>query len=124
MAAERTVRLLAGLLLAVSLLPLTAHADGPEWQQLTPEQRDVLGDFRDRWQTLPAERREHLIHRAERWRNLPPERREAVRERWEVVRQMPPEERQALRQRWESMSPDERRRSMEDMHHRRHEGGR
>ena len=81
-----------------------------QWQQLTPEQQQVLGQFRGRWNDLPPDQQQALLRgarrwesmtpeqraqtseRAEQWQNLSPEQRQQVRERAERFRQLPPEE--------------------------------
>ena len=99
----------------------------PEWDQLTPAQRDALvSTVRDRWNDAP-ERRERMLRHAERWqqmtpeerqnahrgmkrwRDMSPERRAEARALYQRMRDMPPAERDALRTRWKDMSAEEKR---------------
>jgi hypothetical protein len=68
---------------------------GVSWQQLSPEQQRVLGQFRGRWDQLPPGQRQSLMRGAERWESMTPEQRERVKQRTE---------------RWQNMTPDEQQR--------------
>ena len=118
------------LLVVLFLIALTTPAWGRSWDQLTPEERQVLKPFRDRWNQLPPERQERLRNGAERWRNmtpqerqearersrrgrgLPPEQRENIRNRFREFRQLPPEQQERIRGRYQwfrQLPPQERR---------------
>ncbi|AOH37311.2 DUF3106 domain-containing protein [Luteimonas sp. JM171] len=118
--------ILAGSLFAAPALAQPG-APLPEWDQLTPAQRDALvSTVRDRWNDAP-ERRERMLRHAERWqqmtpeerrsahhgmkrwRDMSPERRERARAIYQRMRELPPEERAAMRERWKDMSAQERR---------------
>jgi len=103
-------------LLGGALLTSTAALADSDWDSLTPEQQQVLGDFRERWDSMPADRRDRLKAKAERWRSMPPEQRDAIRERWRALKPLPPEAREALRQKWQSLTPEERREAVRDLH--------
>ena len=54
-------------LLTVAALPVLADADpqvspggGVPWQQLSPEQQRVLGQFRGRWERMPPQQQQAL----------------------------------------------------------------
>ena len=105
--------LIAALALMVSG---AVFADAPTWDELTDEQRIVLGQFEQDWNGLPAERRVRLSRGAERWalmsqrqrkhakarfrdwRALPAERRARVRERAEFFNSLAPEEQARIRE--------------------------
>ncbi|MCR6686266.1 DUF3106 domain-containing protein [Pseudoxanthomonas sp.] len=98
----------------------------PAWEQLSPEQRELLiGPLRERWNAAPGERVRMLEH-ARRWRDLPPDERERARRGARRFEQMSPEQRDRARaifhqtrgmseeqrrdfmQRWERMTPAQR----------------
>ncbi|MCD0246034.1 DUF3106 domain-containing protein [Xanthomonas melonis] len=98
----------------------------PEWDRLTPQQRQVLIDaLRERWNDVPEERPRMYRH-ASRWldmtpeqrkqakagmdrfRNMSPEQRREARALFQRMRTLNPEQRNALQQRWQKMSPAER----------------
>ena len=87
-------------LLALILWPAFAFAQAqpaatqyPEWDQLTPEQRDALiTPLRERWNGNPDERPQ-MIERAQRWKTMPRDQRDRARHGM---------------QRWEHMSPEQR----------------
>lgn len=120
-------------LLALALLAPAAFAQSttastqlPEWDQLTPQQRETLiAPVRERWNTRP-EHRARMLEHAQRWRELSPEQRKRARHgihRWKEMspaqreqmralyarmRNLPEDERRALRERWKAMTPEQR----------------
>ncbi len=95
---NRTPRL---LLLALLLWPALCFAQAqpagtaayPDWDKLTPAQRDALiAPLRERWNSNPNERA-RMLERAQRWKAMPSGERDRARHG---------------AQRWESMSPDQR----------------
>lgn len=94
---NRTIRL---TVLALALWPAAAFAQSataatqyPEWDQLTPAQREALvSPLRERWNANPDERA-RMIERAQRWKTMPHEQRDRARHGM---------------QRWEHMSPEQR----------------
>lgn len=118
------------LVLALCTLPAFA-ADGapplPDWDRLTPEQRELLiAPVRERWNAQPGQRARMLGH-AQRWRAMTPEQRATARkgvdrfqamspaERDEArrafahLRQLSPAERAGMRERLRRMTPEQRR---------------
>ena len=104
-----------------------APAALPDWEHLTPAQREVLlAPLRERWNANPSERARLMAH-AQRWRSMPPEERKRAHRgmhRWERMdpehrremralfarmRQLSPEARKALRGQWRAMTPQQRR---------------
>jgi hypothetical protein len=98
----------------------------PTWEQLSPEQRElVIAPVRDRWNADPSART-RLYEHAQRWRQLTPQQRARARHglhKWETMdpeqretmralfhrmRDLTPEQRQALRERWRAMTPEQR----------------
>lgn len=116
MKAAKQLLSLSSLLMA---LALSSHAlaGPPSWEELAPQNQEVLSAFQNDWDTLSSERREKLMRRAESWQQLPPECREALRDRWRELRDLSPEVRASLRQRWQGMSPEERREAMQSRPH-------
>ena len=94
---KRMIRL---TVLALALLPAFAFAQArpaavpyPEWDQLTPAQREALvTPLRERWNANPDERA-RMIERAQRWKTMPRDQRDRARHGM---------------QRWEGMSPEQR----------------
>ena len=99
----------------------------PEWDKLTPQQREALiAPVRERWNSEPAERA-RMLERAQHWKsfsphergqarkgmrrfeNMTPQQREEARALFERMRQMPPEDRKKLREEWSQMTPEQRR---------------
>ncbi len=122
------------LLLPAMLAPLLAMAQAvspapavlPEWDQLSPDQRDVLvAPLRERWNREPAERT-RMLERAQRWQSMPAGQRERARHgmhRWEgmppaqraqaralfhAMRGMDEVQRKALLAQWRQMTPQQR----------------
>lgn len=118
------------LLLAVAAPTVRAQqapTDLPEWDRLSPAQRELLiAPLRERWNTNPQVRQRMWSH-AERWRtmtpeqrkqarrgmerfqNMSPEQREEARAAFERFRQLPPEQKKAIREKLRSMAPEQRR---------------
>ena len=94
---NRTIRL---TFLSLALWPAFAFAQAqpastpyPEWDQLTPEQRDALvAPLRERWNSHPDERA-RMVERAQRWKAMPRDQRERAGHGM---------------QRWEHMTPEQR----------------
>ena len=94
---KRTIRL---ILLFLALWPAFAIAQAhpatahyPEWDKLTPAQRDALvAPLRERWNSNPDERA-RMVERAQRWKTMPHDQRDRARHGM---------------QRWEHMSPEQR----------------
>lgn len=93
-------RMIRSTLLALALWPAfafaqaaTAAAQYPDWDQLTPAQRDALvAPLRERWNSNPGERT-RMLERAQRWKAMPRDQRDRARHGM---------------QRWEHMSPEQR----------------
>lgn len=113
--------LCATLLLAVAV---PAIADGSRdtqpgvtWEQLSPDQQKVLGQFRGRWDNLPPGQQQSLMRGAERWESMTPEQRDRVKQRTERWQNMTPDERQRARERAErfkQLPPEEQARLREE----------
>lgn len=93
-------RIIRSTLLALALWPAFAFAQTPaattrypDWDQLTPAQRDALvAPLRERWNSNPDERT-RMFERAQRWQAMPRDQRDRARHGM---------------QRWEHMSPAQR----------------
>ena len=121
------------LAFVLALSPFAAMAQSatpaplPAWEQLTPEQRELLlAPMRDRWnrsapaergqmldharrwQSMTPEQREHARHGMKRWRGMPPEKRDEARALFEHMRTLPEAERKAMAERWKAMTPEQR----------------
>lgn len=122
------------VLMLLALSPLAALAQQfapqaaplPDWNQLTPAQREVLiAPVRERWNASPDERARMYQH-AQRWQAMTPEQRARARRgmhRWEgmapqdrlqarrifeAIRGMSPDERKAFLAQWKTMTPAQR----------------
>ena len=60
---------------------LTIDGDRTDWDQLKPEERQVLKSFQDRWEQLPPDRQDRLRRGAERWQQMTPQERDEAPER-------------------------------------------
>lgn len=116
-----------GLLCGNAFAQTAPAANLPDWDQLSPQQREALiSPLRDRWNSSPDERARMFEH-ANRWRSMTPEQRQQARQgmrRFEhmspeqrsearalfsKMRDMTPEQRQQLRSQWGKMTPEQRR---------------
>ena len=121
------------MLLALALWPALAcaqdaptSASPPDWEQLTPAERDALiAPLREKWNSNP-EQRARMVERAERWKHMPREQRDHARkgmQRWEkmspkqrqearalfhVIHRLDPERRKAFLAEWRKMTPQQR----------------
>lgn len=116
------------LLLAGNALAQSAPAQSlPDWDKLTPQQRDALiAPVRERWNSDPDQRARMLEH-AHRWENMSPDQRkqarkgmrrfehmnpqqrEEARALFEQMKKLSPEQRNQLREDWRRMTPEQRR---------------
>ena len=103
----------------------------PEWDKLTPQQREALiAPVRERWNS-DVEQRPRMLEHAQRWNTMTPDQRKQAhkgmrrfegmnpRQREEArvlyvhMVKLSPEERQKLRTDWKQMSPEQRREWMQ-----------
>jgi len=122
------LRILAlGLALASGqALAQSSPASLPDWDKLTPQQREALiAPVRDRWNREPDERA-RMLERAQRWQaltpeqraqarhgmkrfeNMNPEQRRQARALYGHMKTLTPEQRDALREQWKKMTPEQR----------------
>ena len=120
-------------LLALVLWPAFAFAQAqpaatqyPEWDKLSPAQRDALiAPLRERWNSNPDERA-RMVERAQRWKAMPRDQRDRARhgmQRWEhmspekrvearalfhAMRDMDAEQRKAFLADWRQKNPQQR----------------
>lgn len=127
---NRMIRL---AMLVLALLPALAFAQAqpeatqyPEWDKLTPAQRDALiAPLRERWNANPGERA-RMVERAQRWQAMPRDQRDRARhgmQRWEgmspgkraearalfhAMRSMEKEQRKAFLAEWRQKTPQQK----------------
>ena len=106
------------LLLAGNALAQSASTQPlPEWDKLTPQQREILiAQVRERWNSDPDQRPRMLEH-AQRWKDMSPEQRRQARKGMRRFEHMNPQQRQEARALFEQMkklSPEQRRELRED----------
>ncbi|KRG83108.1 hypothetical protein ABB34_12970 [Stenotrophomonas daejeonensis] len=123
--------LLLPLLLACAA-PVAAQQALPEWDQLTPAQRETLiAPVRERWNDAPPERRRHMYEHARSWQQMTPEQHEQARRGMRRFESMSPQQqrearalfgkmrgmdkaqREQLREQWRKMTPEQRRQWVE-----------
>jgi len=118
------------MLVLCLLTATTTHAQSPlpDWEQLTPEQRQHLtAPTRDRWNGATPEQRARMLSRAERWQQMEPQQRERISgaiDRWQHLPPLrhhelrtlfhhlgtlPEAERAGFMLRWHAMTPEQRR---------------
>ncbi len=127
-----TPRLLLPLLLACASAPALAQQQPlPEWDRLTPAQRETLiAPMRDRWNDAP-ERRQRMYDHARSWQQMTPEQRDQAKRGMHRFEHMSPQQRreaqalfgrmrdmdkgqrQQLRDQWQKMTPEQRRQWVE-----------
>ena len=119
--------ILAAVVIAVGLfLALIPAADAvvppltqPTWNELTPQQREILAPLSGEWDRLEPNRRmkwlgiaqryptlkpdeqQRIQRRMKEWVSLTPEQRKAAREKYKSLRNAPPEHREAVKQKWQ-----------------------
>lgn len=121
---------LAAFALAPSAFAQEADAPAaaalPAWDQLTPEQRDLLiapvrdrwnrepdkrprfMEFARRWQSMPQSQRERARHGMQRWESMSPEQREHARALFHATRGMDKDDRADFFAKWRQMTPQQR----------------
>ena len=127
---KRMIRL---TFLALALLPAFAFAQAhpasvqyPEWDQLTPAQREALvtplrerwnanPDERarmieraQRWKTMPRDQRDRAGHGMKRWEGMSPEQRGEARALFHAMRGLEKEQRKAFLAEWRQKTPQQR----------------
>lgn len=126
-------RMIRSTLFALAMWPAFAFAQAPtaatqypDWDQLTPAQRDALvAPLRERWNSNPGERT-RMLERAQRWKAMPRDQRDRARhgmQRWEhmspeqrgdaralfhAMRGMDKEQRAAFLEQWRQKTPQQR----------------
>ena len=89
------------LILLALLLPLGVQAAPPEWNQLSPDQQQILGRYQGNWDAMPEHKRRRLADNAARWSSMTPEQRQRARTKHEAMKTLSPQQRQDLRQRFQ-----------------------
>ena len=77
----RPRRKTSALALALWFCTTCAMAQAPAWDELNPEQQQILKKFEGNWETLPEQRRQRLADNAQRWSTMSPEERQRARTR-------------------------------------------
>lgn len=129
-----------GLTAALSLFVTPVHAfefpslRQPDWQELSPQQKQILAPLNDEWNSMDDDRRRKWLGIAARyphlnkeeqgrvqsqmseWAKLTPQQKQAIRARYKALRQAPPEKRASLREQWEKYQelPEEERQRLQE----------
>ncbi len=95
-----------------------AESAQPSWEQLKPQQKEVLAPLAQEWNNLDAVKRKKWLGIAKRypgmtpseqhrtqlqmrdWYSLTPEQREIVREKYKTIKKLPPGKRDEIKQKW------------------------
>ncbi len=97
--------------------PATASQPLPDWDRLTPAQRELLiAPTRDRWNREP-DRRRQFLNFAQRWQSMPPDDRANARrgmQRWETMTPQQREQSRAVFNAMRGMDRDARRAFMDN----------
>ena len=108
----------SGSLLAwgVIFFALTAwgEAQAGPWNQLSPQEQQILTPHKERWDQLSPDRQERLRREAERWQRMTPEERKQAEERYKRWQGLAPQEKEAIRQHYRdfrNLPPEEQERS-------------
>jgi hypothetical protein len=96
----------------------SAESAQPSWEQLKPQQKEVLAPLAQEWNNLDAAKRKKWLGIAKRypgmkpseqhrtqlqmrdWYSLTPEQREIVREKYKTIKKLPPDKRDEIKQKW------------------------
>jgi hypothetical protein len=107
------------LFLAASAFCAGSSKKNPSWDQLTPQQQQILAPIRSEWDGFDATRKQKWLRVAKRypkmsekeqtrlqkrmreWVSLTPEQREAARSRFKEFERLSPERKEAVRRKWE-----------------------
>ena len=126
-------RMIRFTVLSLALLPAFAFAQAspaatqyPEWDQLTPAQREALiaplrerwnanpderarmSERAHRWKTMPHDQRDRAGHGMQRWEHMSPEQRSEARALFHAMRGMEKEQRKAFMAQWRKKNPQQR----------------
>ena len=71
------------------------------WEQLAPEEQEILGPLQKNWEGIPTDRQNRLRKGASRWEQLSPTQRGKMKNRFQQWQQISPEKRARLRQRFQ-----------------------
>ena len=133
--AEAFRGVIVGLALSVAcaLSPEPAHSqplrNGPNWGELSVQDRQVLAPLASDWdkldllrknkwlamakryQTLPGAEQQRIQERMQGWAKLSSQERQLAREHFKGLKQLPPDQRQELPNKWieyQSLPPEQR----------------
>ena len=113
-------------LLALAQTAAPAASALPEWDQLTPAQREALvAPLRERWnreagerprmleraqrwQAMPAGQRDRARHGMHRWEGMAPQKRAQARALFHAMRGMDEAQRTSFMAQWRQMTPQQR----------------
>ena len=114
---KRLITLAFWLCLSLSA-QVSAESAQPSWEQLKPQQREVLAPLAQEWNNMDAAKRKKWLGIAKRypgmtpsdqhrtqlqmrdWYSLTPEQREIVREKYKTIKKLPSYKRQEIKQKW------------------------
>jgi Protein of unknown function (DUF3106) len=120
--AFRAIIIGLALTIAIALLPAPAHSqvirNGPNWSELSAQDRQVLAPLASDWDkldllrknkwlamakrypTLPAAEQQRIHERMPGWAKLSSQERQAAREKFKGLKQLPAEQRKELPNKW------------------------
>jgi Protein of unknown function (DUF3106) len=117
--AKALVGIALWMFLAASAFCAGPSKKNPSWDQLTPQQRQILAPIQGEWDGFDAKRKQKWLRVAKRypkmsqseqarlqkrmreWVSLTPEQRAAARTRFKEFERLSPERKDAVRRKWE-----------------------
>jgi hypothetical protein len=113
---SRRTMIICSVLLPVYFWRETASASDTtdaqaKWNQLTPEQQELVRKRWDEFKAMPRERRDQLRAALRRFASLSKESQQRIRENWQTWKSMSPSDREKIRRnyaRFQAMSPEKR----------------
>ena len=88
----------AALMLGHRALAQTAAGGGPNWNQLSPQQREALAPLAGQWATIPADSKRKWIEIADKYPQLSPEGKARMQARMAEFARLTPEQRRTARE--------------------------
>lgn len=99
--------LLLTFFLLFQFLPIQAVAGGVSWEQLSRQEKNILGHLKQRWNTYPAFKQKKM----QRWARQPPAKRKLIKKRFQQWSGLSSSRKAKIKQqlkRYKRMSPTKR----------------
>lgn len=117
--AQAIVGIALYFILAAAAFAAGANPKDPSWDELTPQQQEILAPIAGEWSGFEAKRKQRWLRIAQRypkmtekqqqrlqtrmreWASLTPEQRSAARSRYREFEQLSPERKATVRRKWQ-----------------------